>query len=67
MIRPRGTVETAYDGDRWYNRVLGSYAVANFRDTQEAAEAKGRSMAQARRAHHVVKDQDGNVVSTTEY
>jgi hypothetical protein len=66
-MRPRGTVETAYDGDRWYNRVLGSYAVANFRDTQEEAEKKGRSMAQARRAHHIVKDQDGNVVSSTEY
>lgn len=64
---PRGTVETAFDGERWYNRVLGTRVVANFRGTRAEAEMKGRTMAQARHAHHIVRDQHGNVVSHTEH
>jgi hypothetical protein len=64
---PRGTVETAFDGERWYNRVLGTRVVANFRGTRAEAEMKGRAMAQARSAHHIVRDQHGKVVSHTEH
>jgi hypothetical protein len=64
---PLGTVETAFDGERWYNRVLGTRVVANFRGTRAEAERKGRSMAQARNAHHIVRDEHGEVVSRTEH
>lgn len=62
-----GTIETAYDGDRWVNRVVGSYQVANSRDTAEEAERKGRAMAEARRVDHIVRNRDGDVVSHTRY
>lgn len=62
-----GNIETGYDGERWFNRVVGSYAVANFRDTAEEAEAKGRAMAQMRRVEHVVLNSDGVVVSRIQY
>lgn len=62
-----GNIETGYDGTRWYNRVIGSFIVANSRDTQAEAEAKGRLMAQMRRAEHTVLDEKGAVVSQTRY
>jgi len=62
-----GNIETAYDGQRWVNRVVGSYQVANSRDTAEEAELKGRAMAEARRVEHLVLDRDGAVVSRTRY
>jgi hypothetical protein len=62
-----GNVETGFDGDRWFNRVVGSYIVANFRDTQLEAETKGRAMAVARRVDHIVMNEDGVVVSHTSY
>ncbi|MGO4258540.1 DUF2188 domain-containing protein [Marmoricola sp. RAF53] len=62
-----GNIETAFDGDCWYNRVVGSYQVANCRDTAEQAELKGREMARARHVEHVVRNQDGDVVRQTRY
>lgn len=64
---PRGTIETGFDGERWYNRVVGSYIVANYRDTAEDAERKGRTMAQSRRVAHVVKDRSGEIVRQIRY
>lgn len=62
-----GDVETAYDGRRWYNRIVGSTVAANYRDTALDAELKGRAMAVARHVEHIVKDLDGEVVSHTRY
>jgi hypothetical protein len=62
-----GTIVTGYDGIRWYNQVSGSYVVANYRDTADEAELKGRAMAEKRRADHIVLDEDGSVVSHTRY
>ena len=62
-----GTVETAFDGTRWYNQVVGSGVAANFRDTALEAELKGREMAKARHVAHVVRDEAGNIVSHTRY
>ncbi|MGO4258205.1 hypothetical protein [Marmoricola sp. RAF53] len=62
-----GNVETAFDGVRWYNRIVGSSVAANYRDTALEAELKGREMARARRVDHIVLDEDGGVVSHTRY
>ena len=62
-----GNVVTDFDGLRWCNRVVGSYVVANYRDTAEEAILKGRAMAQMRRVDHLVKNRDGEVVSHTRY
>lgn len=62
-----GNIETGFDGERWFNRVVGSYVVANFRDSAEEAEVKGRAMAQMRRVEHVVMNSDGDVASRTSY
>jgi hypothetical protein len=62
-----GTVVTGFDGTRWYNRVAGSYVIANYRDTAVEAEMKGRAMATQRRVDHVVLDEDGAVVTHTTY
>jgi hypothetical protein len=62
-----GTVVTGFDGTRWYNRVAGSYVIANYRDTAVEAEMKGRAMATQRRVDHVVLDEDGAVVSHATY
>ena len=58
---------TSFDGQRWCNRVVGSYVVANYRDTAEEATLKGRAMAQMRRVDHVVKNRDGEVISHIRY
>ena len=60
-------VETAFDGSRWYNRIVGSGTIANYRDTAVEAELKGRAMARSRHVVHIVKDQDGSVVTHTQY
>jgi hypothetical protein len=62
-----GSIVTGFDGTRWYNRVVGSYTVANYRDTDVEAETKGRAMAQQRRVEHMVLDRDGTVVRQTRY
>jgi hypothetical protein len=62
-----GSIVTGFDGTRWYNRVVGSYIVANYRDTDVEAEAKGRHMAEQRRVEHLVLDQHGTVVRQTRY
>jgi len=62
-----GNVETAFDGTRWYNRIVGSNVAANYRDTALEAELKGRAMALARHVDHIVKDENGSVVSHTRY
>jgi len=62
-----GNIVTGYDGTRWYNRVTGSYVIANYRDTEVEAEMKGRAMAKQRRVDHIVLDADGSVVSHTKY
>lgn len=60
-------IVTGYDGTRWYNRVIGSEVVANFRDTATEAETKGREMAVRRHVDHIVLDQDGAILSHTQY
>ena len=62
-----GNIVTGYDGTRWYNRVIGSYVVASYRDTGAEAEVKGRAMAKQRRVDHIVLDEEGTVVSQTRY
>lgn len=62
-----GTIVTGYDGTRWYNHVTGSDVIANYRDTSDEAEMKGRAMATQRRVDHVVLDEEGSVVSHTRY
>ncbi|GAC1522861.1 MAG: hypothetical protein NVS3B1_08720 [Marmoricola sp.] len=63
----KGNIVTDFDGLRWCNRVVGSYIVANYRDTAEEAALKGQAMAQMRRVDHLVKDRDGEVVSHIRY
>ena len=67
MRERRQTIETGFDGTRWYNMLVGGYVVASFRATAAEAELQGRAMAQARRASHVVKNEDGDVVSNVDY
>lgn len=62
-----GNVVTGFDGTRWYNRVIGSYVVANYRDTEADATTKGRAMAEQRHVDHIILDQDGVVVSQSRY
>jgi hypothetical protein len=62
-----GNILTGYDGSRWYNRVVGTDVVANYRDTGIEAEMKGRAMAEQRRVDHIVLDEEGAVVSHTKY
>jgi hypothetical protein len=62
-----GNIVTGYDGTRWYNRVVGSYIVANYRDTEAEARLKGLAMAQQRHVDHIVLDAEGAVVSHTTY
>lgn len=63
----RGSIETGYDGTRWFNRVIGSPIAASYRDTQIEAETTGRAMAQARGVAHIVTDQSGTVISHIRY
>lgn len=67
MPERRQTIETGFDGTRWYNMLVGGYVVANFRATSAEAELQGRAMAQARRAAHVVRNEDGEIVSHVDY
>jgi hypothetical protein len=62
-----GNIVTGYDGARWYNQVVGSYVIANYRDTEREAQTKGRAMARQRRVDHIVLDEEGSVVSRTGY
>lgn len=62
-----GDIVTGFDGTRWYNRVTGSYVIANYRDTAVEAELKGRAMATQRHVDHIVLDADGTVVSHATY
>lgn len=62
-----GNIVTGYDGTRWYNHVAGSSLIANYRNTELAAETKGRAMAEQRHVDHIVLDEEGAVVSHTPY
>lgn len=63
----RGAVVTDFDGERWCNRVVGSYTVADLRDTAEEAVLKGRATAQMRRVAHLIMNRDGQLVSHIQY
>lgn len=62
-----GIVVTTFDGQRWCNRVVGSYTVAIHRDTAAEAALKGKAMAEMRRVDHQVQNRDGVVVSHIQY
>ncbi len=64
---PVGSIETGFDGQHWYNRVVGSYVIVLSRDSAEETERKGRVMAEMRRAEHLVMNSAGGVVSHVRY
>lgn len=62
-----GSIETGFDGEYWYNRVVGSYTLVIARDSAQEAERKGRVMAEMRRTEHLVRDAQGDVTRRTRY
>lgn len=60
------TVETYYEDGGWKNQAGDDEASEGF-DTKEEAEEKGREMAKALHAEHVIKNKDGKIAEKNSY
>jgi Uncharacterized protein conserved in bacteria (DUF2188) len=57
----KGDVETYHEDGKWANRIEGESSSMSTHDTKEAAVAAGRSLAEDRRAEHIIKNLDGTI------
>ena len=63
----KGDIETYYEDGQWKNKVQGSRRAAHAHDTKDAAQAKGRTMAESRKVEHHIKKKDGTVGERNSY
>jgi hypothetical protein len=63
----KGDVHTVKHGDGWANRAEGNERVSNTAPTKAEAQARGREMAIARGAEHLVHNQDGEIAQRNTY
>lgn len=62
-----GTVETYFEDGQWKNKVGGNAEPSNAFDTKQEAQEKGREMAKALKAEHVIKNKDGTIAEKNSY
>ena len=60
-------VHTIHIGGSWYNEIDGEGRDQAAHASVESAVAAGSEMARARRAEHVIHNQDGTVAETNSY
>jgi hypothetical protein len=67
LVKKQGPVHTAHRDGRWVNQVEGSTRVSSTHSTKEQAIARGRKLAQNKRADHIVHNSDGTIASRNSY
>ncbi|MGV0792406.1 DUF2188 domain-containing protein [Mycolicibacterium sp. XJ1819] len=63
----KGDVNTYFENGAWKSKVEGSSRAAHVGGTKVEQVAVGRRMAQARRAEHTIRNQDGTVGEKNTY